>query len=83
MAPGLGLGLGYAAGCGRGALTGLGGCLAVVLGSEPLMRYAPTVCHNLGANVTKLFVLRLVPAQLCVSRVDTKGMPKPKILESS
>ena len=31
MAPGLDLGLGLAAGCGRGALTGLGGCLAVVL----------------------------------------------------
>ena len=33
MAPGLDLGLGLAAGCGRGALTGLGGCLAAVLGS--------------------------------------------------
>ena len=32
MAPGLVLGLGLAAGCGRGALTGLGGCLAAVLG---------------------------------------------------
>ena len=32
MAPGLDLGLGLAAGCGRGALTGLGGCLAAVLG---------------------------------------------------
>ena len=32
MAPGLGLGLGLAAGYGRGALTGLGGCLAAVLG---------------------------------------------------
>ena len=32
MAPGLGFGLGLAAGCGRGALTGLGGCLAAVLG---------------------------------------------------
>ena len=32
MAPGLGLGLGLAAGCGCGAPTGLGGCLAVVLG---------------------------------------------------
>ena len=31
MAPGLDLGLGLAAGCGRGALTGLGGCLAAVL----------------------------------------------------
>ena len=32
MAPGSGLGLGLAAGCGRGALTGLGGCLAAVVG---------------------------------------------------
>ena len=32
MAPELDLGLGLAAGCGRGALTGLGGCLAAVLG---------------------------------------------------
>ena len=32
MAPGLDLGLGFAAGCGRGALTGLVGCLAAVLG---------------------------------------------------
>ena len=32
MAPGLDLGLGLAAGCGRGALTVLGGCLAAVLG---------------------------------------------------
>ena len=32
MVPDLGLGLGFAAGCGRGALTGLGGCLAAVLG---------------------------------------------------
>ena len=32
MAPGLDLGLGLAAGCGRGALTGLRGCLAAVLG---------------------------------------------------
>ena len=32
MAPGLDLGLGLAAGCVRGALTGLGGCLAAVLG---------------------------------------------------
>ena len=32
MAPGLDLGLGLAAGCARGALTGLGGCLAAVLG---------------------------------------------------
>ena len=32
MAPGLDLGLGLAVGCGRGALTGLGGCLAAVLG---------------------------------------------------
>ena len=32
MAPGLDLGLGLAAGCGRGALTSLGGCLAAVLG---------------------------------------------------
>ena len=32
VAPGLYLGLGLAAGCGRGALTGLGGCLAAVLG---------------------------------------------------
>ena len=32
MAPGLDLGLGLAAGCGRGSLTGLGGCLAAVLG---------------------------------------------------
>ena len=32
VAPGLGLGLGLAAGCGRGAPTGLGGCLAAVLG---------------------------------------------------
>ena len=32
MAPGLDLGLSSAAGCGRGALTGLGGCLAAVLG---------------------------------------------------
>ena len=31
MAPGFGLGLGLATGCGRGALTGLGCCLAVVL----------------------------------------------------
>ena len=30
-APGLGLGLGFAAGWGRGAVTGFGGCLAVVL----------------------------------------------------
>ena len=32
MAPGLELGFSLAAGCGRGALTGLGGCLAAVLG---------------------------------------------------
>ena len=32
MAPGLDLGLGLAAGCGRGALTGLGGCSEAVLG---------------------------------------------------
>ena len=32
MAPGLDLGLGLAAGCGRGVLRGLGGCLAAVLG---------------------------------------------------
>ena len=32
VAPGLNLGLGLAAGCGPGALTGLGGCLAAVLG---------------------------------------------------
>ena len=32
MAPGLGLGSGLAARCGRGALMGLGGCLAAVLG---------------------------------------------------
>ena len=32
MAPGLGLGLGLAAGCCRGVLTGLGGRLAAVLG---------------------------------------------------
>ena len=32
MAPGLDLGLGLAAGCGRGALTGYGGCFAAVLG---------------------------------------------------
>ena len=32
LAPGLGLGLGLTAGCGHGALTGLGGCLAAVLG---------------------------------------------------
>ena len=32
MAPGLDLGLGLAAGCGRGVLLGLGGCLAAVLG---------------------------------------------------
>ena len=32
VAPGLDLGSGLAAGCGRRALTGLGGCLAVVLG---------------------------------------------------
>ena len=32
MVPGLGLGLGLAASCSRGALTGLGGCLAAVLG---------------------------------------------------
>ena len=32
MAPSLDLGLGLAAGCGRGAPTGLGGCLAAVLG---------------------------------------------------
>ena len=32
MARGLDLGLGLAAGCGRGVLTGLGGCLAAVLG---------------------------------------------------
>ena len=32
MAPGLGFGLGLTAGCGRGALMGLGGCLAAVLG---------------------------------------------------
>ena len=32
MAPGLGSGLGLAAGCGRGVLMGLGGCLAAVLG---------------------------------------------------
>ena len=32
VAPGLDLGLGLAAGCGRGALTDLGGCLAAVLG---------------------------------------------------
>ena len=32
MAPGLDFGLGLAAGCGRGTLTGLGGCFAAVLG---------------------------------------------------
>ena len=32
LGAGLGLGLGLAAGCGRGALAGLGGCLAPVLG---------------------------------------------------
>ena len=32
VAPGLDSGLGLAAGCGRGALTGLAGCLAAVLG---------------------------------------------------
>ena len=32
VGPGLGLGLGLAARCGRGALTGFGGCLAVFLG---------------------------------------------------
>ena len=32
MARGLDLGLGLAAGCGRGVLAGLGGCLAAVLG---------------------------------------------------
>ena len=32
VAPALDLGLGLAAGCGRGALKGLGGCLAAVLG---------------------------------------------------
>ena len=32
MAPGLDLGLGLAAGGGRGVLTGLGGCFAAVLG---------------------------------------------------
>ena len=32
MAPGLGLGLGLAAGCGRGVLAGLGGRLAAALG---------------------------------------------------
>ena len=32
MAPDLDLGLGLAGGCGRGVLTGLGGCLAAVLG---------------------------------------------------
>ena len=32
MAPGLGLGFGLAAGCGRGVLTGFGGRLAAVLG---------------------------------------------------
>ena len=32
MAPGLDLGLRLAAGCGRGMLTGLGGCLAAVSG---------------------------------------------------
>ena len=32
MARGLDLGLGLAAGCGRGVPTGLGGCLAAVLG---------------------------------------------------
>ena len=32
MAPGLSLGSGLAAGCGRGALTGLAGCLTAVLG---------------------------------------------------
>ena len=32
IVPGLGLGLGLAAGCGCGAPTGLGGCLAAVLG---------------------------------------------------
>ena len=32
MAPGFGLGLGFAAGCGRGAPTGLGGSLAAVSG---------------------------------------------------
>ena len=34
MAPGLGLGMGLAAGCSRGALTGSGGCLADVLGFD-------------------------------------------------
>ena len=32
VAPGSGLGFGLAAGCGRGALTGLGGCLTAVWG---------------------------------------------------
>ena len=32
MARGFDLGLGLAAGCGRGVLTGLGGCVAAVLG---------------------------------------------------
>ena len=32
VAPGMSLGLDLAAGCGRGALTGSGGCLAAVLG---------------------------------------------------
>ena len=32
MAPGLDLGSGLAAGCGHGAMTGLAGCLAAVLG---------------------------------------------------
>ena len=32
MAPALDMGSGFAAGCGRGALTGLGGCLEAVLG---------------------------------------------------
>ena len=32
VAPGLDLGLGLAAGCGRGVLTGLGGLMAAVLG---------------------------------------------------
>ena len=45
------------------------------------------ICSDRGpqfvSNISKPFVLRLVPAQLCVSRVDTKVMAKPKILASS
>ena len=49
MAPGLDLGLGLAAGCGRGALTVLGGCLAAVLGFGSVAGVGPVGAWALAA----------------------------------